>query len=189
LADHLDQRELDARALACLKIACIGQATAEGLKARLAVRADFVPQRSLAESLAAELADATELHGSRCLILQADIARPELSESLTYHGAKVDTVVAYETHTADALPEDVVEALADGSVDWITFTSSSTASNLFNLLGDDASELLGRCKLASIGSKTSATLKGLGLHPSVEAATPGIQPLVDTIVSSQGPPR
>lgn len=172
----------DARALACVKLACIGQATAEMLQLRLGIRADFVPGRAVADALAEELVGQSDLTSKRCLILQADIARPILEEKLAEHGATVETVVAYETRQAKALPAEVRQAFEQGQVDWVTFTSSSTASNLVDLLGGDVAPLK-HCRLASIGPKTSATLRELGMEPTVEAEQPGIDALVQAMAN------
>src|SRR5690606_11486228 len=72
------ERQLDARALAGCRIAAIGQATAEALQRELCVRADFIPERAVAEALAEELAAAGQVAGGRFLLLRADIGRPVL---------------------------------------------------------------------------------------------------------------
>ena len=48
-------------------------------------------------------------------------------------------------------------------VNWITFTSSSTAKNFATLLGPDYKEKLKGIHLASIGPITTDTLHELGL--------------------------
>ena len=52
VASRLDKLDLDARHLAGLKVAVIGDATKDALQTRLRVRADLVPARFVAESLA-----------------------------------------------------------------------------------------------------------------------------------------
>ena len=54
-------------------------------------------------------------------------------------------------------------------MDWITFTSSSTFTNLRDLLGGDGETLLRDIKIASIGPVTSETIRNAGLEPTVEA--------------------
>ncbi len=86
-------------------------------------------------------------------------------------GAVVKDVTVYETRSVAQLPAEVTEALAHGQVDWITFTSSSTAKNLAALLGANYRDQLRGVKLASIGPITTRTLVELGLNPQVEAET------------------
>ncbi|MBJ72987.1 MAG: hypothetical protein CMN31_16880 [Sandaracinus sp.] len=62
--------------------------------------------------------------------------------------------------------------------DAVTFTSSSTVTNLLALTGPDA--LAGKV-LASIGPITSATLRDAGLTPTVEAQEASIEGLVQAL--------
>jgi uroporphyrinogen III methyltransferase / synthase len=174
---------LDARALAGTKVAAIGEATAAAVQRELCIRPDLVPQRAVAEALADELAARGEIAGRRFLLLRADIGRPVLVERLGAGGAAaVDDVAVYETRPAAELPQAVPDALQAGEVDWVTFTSSSTASNLARLLGEDYRSRLEGIRLASIGPVTTATLRELGLEPSVEADPATIRGLVEAIL-------
>ena len=105
-------------------------------------------------------------------MLRADIARPLLVEKLLAGGAvEARDVSIYHTRAVKTLPSTLLDALSAGSVNWITFTSSSTARNLIDLLGPHAQTLLANVKLASIGPITSKTLRELGLEPTIEAKT------------------
>ena len=132
-----------------------------------------------------ELLDDAGLAGKRVLLPQADIARPLLAKGLQDAGCTVDVLTAYQTKSADALPEDVLEALRSGEVDWITFTSSSTASNLVDLIGGEA-ELLCNCKLASIGPKTSETMRDHDLPITTEAQQHDVVGLVAAVMDHGG---
>eukprot|EP00752_Nemacystus_decipiens_P016097 g14393.t1 len=183
-ADRMALAGLDSRALSGVHLSCIGQATADVLSDRLACKADLVPARSIAESFVAELLDGAGLAGKRILLPQADIARPLLAEGLREAGCTVDVLTAYQTQEIDALPESVLKALRVGEVDWVTFTSSSTARNLAELLGDEA-DLLSHCRLASIGPKTSETMREHGMNVSIEAQQHDIDGLIAAILSEQ----
>jgi uroporphyrinogen III methyltransferase / synthase len=87
------------------------------------------------------------------------------------------------------LPEGMAEAIGEGKISWITFTSSSTAKNFASLLGRDYREMLKNIKLASIGPITTATLRELGLTPAVEAESFNVDGLVNAIRGSAGTPR
>lgn len=185
-ADKLEEYGQDSRALAGLHLSCIGSSTAEVLRQRLAVTADFVPQRSVSEVFVEELLAASDLAGERVLLPRADIARPELPEKLRQAGCTVDEVVAYETQAVESLPEDVLAALREGRIDWVTFTSSSTARNLVMLLGEEAG-LLTSCRLASIGPKTSATMAEQALTVAVQARQHDLKGLVEVLIESCAP--
>ena len=184
-ADGLLNANKDSRALTGLHLSCIGESTAAVLFDRLKILADFVPERSVSEAFVDELLSSSGLAGKRVLLPRADIARPILPAKLVEAGCTVDEVVVYETKIADGLPEEVLEALRGGQLDWVTFTSSSTARNLVELLGDEAG-VLQSCKLASIGPKTSDTMKELDLPIAVEAAQHDLVGLVAAIVNHGG---
>lgn len=186
LADRLEALGLDARHLAGVKIAAVGEATAKQFAARLAIKPDFLPTRSMGEALADELAAQHGVAGSRVLLLRADIARPALPERLIRAGADVTEVVAYETQTAAGLPPEALAALRERRIDWVTFTSASTADNLAALLGEER-EILSHPRLASIGPVTSDAIRALGFAPAVEANPSDVPGLVAAIVSAADP--
>ncbi|MFK7789254.1 MAG: uroporphyrinogen-III C-methyltransferase [Phycisphaeraceae bacterium] len=185
LADRLAKAGLDSRSLAGVHLSCIGEATGDALLERLSCKADLIPARSIAESFVRELLDDAGLAGKRVLLPQADIARPLLAKGLQEADCTVDVITAYQTKPADGLPEDVLEALRAGEVDWITFTSSSTASNLVDLMGGEG-ELLRKCKLASIGPKTSDTMREHHLPIAIEAKQHDIAGLVAALTDHGG---
>lgn len=181
LADRLDGLRLDARHLAGPRIAVIGQATADALHEHLSLRADLIPPRAVAESLAEELISRHEIAGKRVLLLRARDARSALPSQLRGAGAHVEDIAIYQTTITDALPDEAIAAFEAGRVDWVTFTSSSTARNLVGLLGDRRAWLDG-VKTASIGPVTSATLRELGLAVTIESPEAQIGALVGAMI-------
>ena len=137
----------------------------------------------VAEALAEELSRRGEVAGKSFLLLRADIGRPVLVERLKASGAaNVTDLAVYETRRVAALTEEATAAIAAGDVDWMTFTSSSTARNLVDLIGGAAA--IQKCKVASIGPVTSATLRELGLTVTVEADRHDLDGLVDAVAAS-----
>ncbi|HUU85155.1 MAG TPA: uroporphyrinogen-III synthase [Phycisphaerae bacterium] len=182
LADRMRHLGLDARALAAVRIAAIGPATADRLRT-LFVEPDLVPDEFVAESLAQALGT-TDLTGKRCLLLRSDIARKTLPEMLDAAGARCDDIPAYRTTIPDKLPDEIIRDLAAGAIQWATFTSSSTFANFVTLLGDRAPTVLPTLKLASIGPITSGTIRSAGYEPTVEAQTYTVEGLADAIAES-----
>ncbi len=95
------------------------------------IRADVVPERSVAEALVEALAD-VPVEGRRVLVARAAEARDVLPDALGARGARVDVVALYDT-VAEPLGEAEREALA--AADYVTFTSSSTVRFLLDALG------------------------------------------------------
>src|SRR5205807_1733873 len=102
-------------------------------------------------------------------------------------GASVDVVEAYETVVPAGSSELLREVLADPArrPHAITFTSSSTASNVVDMLGGatQAREQLREIALASIGPVTSNTLRSFGLAPEIEASEFTMLGLVDALIA------
>ena len=122
------------------------------------------------------------MEGERVLVLQADIAPPALAEGLRAAGAEVHTVAAYRT-VAAAGRRAALERLIAGGVDAVTFTSSSTVTNLLDALDGDRAPLRGALVL-SIGPSTSATARAAGLAVDAEAEPHTIEGLVRALVSA-----
>jgi uroporphyrinogen III methyltransferase / synthase len=178
---ELSRQGLDARAFAAARVGAIGQKT-EAALSRYAIRADLVAKEFIGEALARELVERHEGEPGEVLLPRALVARDALPEALRANGFSVDVVPAYETRK---VPEDQREllrqAFAEGRVDAVLFTSSSTAENLVEALGRDAQELLGRIAVASIGPVTSATLERLGVRADVTASVYTVDGLLEAL--------
>jgi uroporphyrinogen III methyltransferase/synthase len=172
----------DIRLFGNAKIAAIGNATARAIERELCLKVDLLPKRFVAEALADELIANGNASGKRFLLLRADIARPLLANRLVESGAEqVADVAIYETRAVAALPTELLQALDQRQVDWVTFTSSSTAKNFVNLLGGDYQAKLNGVKIASIGPITSQSLVELKLTPTVQAEEFDIPGLVQAL--------
>ena len=180
----------DARAFASVRVAAIGPATAERLEAH-GIQADVLPDEYRGEAVFDAIEQASgrfgiELSQARVLVPRAQVAREALPELLRNAGAQVDVAPAYKTVLPAAAAADaLVQRLEAGEVDAVTFTSSSTARNLLELLGghDDA---LRNARLFSIGPITTATLAKAGFTEVQEAAEYTIPGLVDALVNAYG---
>lgn len=181
--EALDRSNQDLRSLKA-KLCAIGPATAAALSA-LHLRVDVLPKEYVAESLLEALAD-EKLSGKRVLLPRAAVARDLVPLALRQRGAKVDVVEAYRTIVPANAAEKVQQALARRP-DWVTFTSSSTVSNLVNICGAGA---LDGIRVASIGPITSATARSLGLTVDVEATPHTVEGLVEALAAAnKGTPR
>src|SRR4051812_11798674 len=161
LMDSLERCGRDARALSGVTVAAIGPGTAAELRRR-GVRADVVPERSVAEALVEALAD-VEVSGRRVLVARASEARDVLPDALAERGADVEVLPLYDT-VAEPLAPGALSAAAEA--DYVTFTSSSTVR--FFMGGIDG-HFPAAARVVSIGPVTSATAREHGLKVHVEA--------------------
>jgi uroporphyrinogen-III synthase len=169
-------------------IAAIGSATARALEAaNLPVH--LLPPQAIAESLTAVLLPHTlqpDRTPTRFLLLRAETARNHLPDTLRAAGADVTIAPVYRT----LIPPDSIAAIRDlfsSRNDWpeaITFTSSSTATNLLALLEASGMTLPQEIQRISIGPITSQTLRDLNLPPHAEAVDPSLPSLVAEVVKS-----
>jgi uroporphyrinogen III methyltransferase/synthase len=169
----------DARALAGATVAAIGPGTARALAER-GISADVVPERFVAEALVEALA-AVEVEGRRVLVARATEARDVLPDALRGRGAEVDVVALYET-VREQPAEAAVEAAL--SADYVTFTSSSTVSNLTEALGD---RFPTDARVVSIGPVTSETARAAGLNVDVEAERHDVDGLLQALLQDANP--
>lgn len=65
----------------------------------------------------------------------------------------------------------------------VTFTSSSTVSNLLSLLGENGAQLVVKAKVACIGPITAETCLKNGIKPDVIAEEFTIKGLVEAITT------
>ncbi len=180
-----------ARAELKSKIAAIGPATGQALT-EIGLRADLIPPQAVAESLAQALVPHVVPGRTRVLLVRAETARDHLPDVLRAAGAQLTIAPAYRTFVPDSsipLLQDLFRT-PETWPDAITFTSSSTASNLFALL--DAAGLTlppdgpgqRRMLRASIGPITSETLRELGYPAHIEAPEATIPSLVRTLAEA-----
>lgn len=156
-AKNLETAELD-----YLRVAAVGDATAERL--RLAqIHIDVLPTESNAESLFSEIENYVgELSGLHFLFPRSEIAREVLPQKLLAAGATVDAPVAYRT----ILPEKSETAkfkamIAGGSIDCITFASPSAFKNFLQIFGEG--KLPNDVAIACIGETTAKVVRENGL--------------------------
>ncbi len=166
---------LDARSLAGAKVAAIGPGTARALVAH-GIRADIVPERSVAESLVEAL---EQVPVRRALVARAAEARDVVPDALRARGAEVDVLALYETVAEAPEPRLLEQALA---ADYLTFTSSSTVRFLLAAAGGPE-RISPRTRLVSIGPVTSQTLREAGLEPHVEAERHDIDGLLEALLT------
>ena len=121
-----------------------------------------------------------DITGRRFLLPRADIADGELAKGLAGLGAVVREIAVYRTLPDVAAIHKAKQMLLSNELDVITFTSSSTVTNLMTALGGDGVPP-GAVKIACIGPKTAQTALQAGLQPDIVAREHTVPGLVDAI--------
>ncbi len=172
---------LTRRHLKHLQIAAIGPATKKALLQH-GLKVKMVPEEYVAESVVKGLRD--QVKGKRVLLVRAKVARDVIPGDLRAAGAQVDVVEAYETvvpKKSRARLRALMKAKSRRP-HLVTFTSSSTARNFAELLGEAAARSMEGVQFASIGPVTSATLRELGMPVAIEASEFTMGGLIRAIV-------
>lgn len=166
-----------------IQAAAVGPETAAIANELLRIDVDVVAKEHVAESLVGTLPPVT---GRRLLLPQSALARPVLDEQLRAAGVEVTAVTAYRTVIGQG-GEDVPSMLVRGSIDAITFTSSSTVRYFLHRLSEESGsrkgdeELLAGVCLAAIGPVTAQTMRAAGLAVDVMPENYTIPALVDAL--------
>jgi uroporphyrinogen III methyltransferase / synthase len=172
---------LDARHFGGVKIACIGEATADAVRA-FGIQPELIPaEEQSSEGLLAEFSPYDEVLDpvGRILLPRADIATETLAAGLTERGWEVDDVTAYRTVRAAPPPAEIRDSIKSGGFDAVLFTSSSTVRNLVGIAGKPHT----RTVVACIGPKTAETATEFGLRVDVQPAHASVPELVEELAS------
>ena len=177
--DKFAEFGLDARAFSGVKLACVGESTADRVRA-FGISPELVPsgeQSSL--GLLDEFPEYDSIFDpvNRVLLPRADIATETLAEGLRERGWEIEDVTAYRTVRAAPPAAETREMIKTGGFDAVCFTSSSTVRNLVGIAGKPHTRTIVAC----IGPKTAETAAEFGLRVDVQPETAAVGPLVDAL--------
>lgn len=160
--ERLRVKGKDLRELYGIKVAAIGEKTAEALELS-GIGVELVPRDFRAEGLI-DIFSTMNIDGSKLLIPRAKAARTILPDTLRRMGALVDVAPAYETVQPPSRDIKIIKKLIkEGDLDVLTFTSSSTARNFFDQVGKIPKDTV----IACIGPITAGTVKELGYDTEI----------------------
>jgi uroporphyrinogen III methyltransferase/synthase len=180
LWDVLRETGRDVRALAAVRVACVGRSTADALLQH-GIAADVMPGRFVAEGVLDEMSKRDDVRGSRVLYVAAEGARDVLPEGLRSLGCTVDVVRAYRSVSTGEGATELRDALERGEVDLATFASASAVRGYVEAMG---AGLARRAPAVSIGPITTEALRAAGIEVVAEAKEASVEGLVEAAVSS-----
>ena len=178
---HLQEQGQDIRQWANVRIVTVGPKTAEALR-EYGVQPDVSAAQYSQEGVWDALRPLISPE-ERVLLARGDLARPWLKEMLQQHGLLVDEVDLYETVLPEYDDPYLVELLEENAIHLITFTSSSTVTNLIAALErmgvPDPVAKLGGAQVVCIGEITARTARDAGLQVTAVAERSTISSMVD----------
>lgn len=175
LASRVERRDVRAR------VATIGEGTSDAFRRWARRDPDLTPDTFTT----AALARAFPLGEGRVLCARADIAPPGLEDSIAAKGWTAQRVDAYRTRLASSLPPEARDALRDGRIDAITFTSASTVRGFVGAVG----VVRGDPKVVCIGPVTAREARERGMRVSAVARPHTIEGLVAALERAFTPRR
>ncbi len=179
--EKFEEFGLDARAFAGVKIACVGEATADAVRA-FGIKPELVPSgEQSSEGLLADFPPYDDVLDpiNRVLLPRADIATETLAAGLREMGWEIDDVTAYRTVRAAPPAAEIRDAIKSGGFQAVCFTSSSTVRNLVGIAGKPHA----RTVVACIGPQTAATAREFGLRVDVQPESANVAALVDALAT------
>jgi len=171
MSGRIDPSSLRAR------VAAVGEATADAFREWAGRPPDLTPR--VFETVA--LAAAFPPGRGRVLCLRADIAPPGLEDALRSKGWTARRVTAYRTVLARRFEPDVRDALVQGRVDAVTFTSASTVRGFARAAAGLPVTPAGRLRVACIGPVTAREARSLGYRVHAVARPHTTEGLVDAV--------
>ena len=183
--ERLRENGKDARAFGASKVCAVGPKTVDALNG-IGIHPDFVPSHSRGSAIATEIGD---VNGKKILLPRAKIATADLPNGLREKGAQVHDVAIYDTlkvvSDGDKRRDDIETELINGSIDFVTFTSSSTVTNFLEMFPAHApTALLANVKVAVIGPTTQKTARVRDVRVDVVAKEASVESLVEAIVEA-----
>ena len=160
-----------------IRVAAIGDATAEALRVQFNVDLIATPEVHEAAGLAAEL-DVDQ--GDRVLLPLSSIASADLASGLQSLGAIVTTVVAYRTQTGTG-GVDLAPLFAARRIDAIAFASPSAIDGFLERIAESQ---FAPVPAACIGRTTAVRARERGFQSVTTATEPTVSGLVDAVESA-----
>ncbi|MBI4388300.1 MAG: uroporphyrinogen-III C-methyltransferase [Candidatus Omnitrophica bacterium] len=168
----------DVRDLKNVRIIAIGSGTEKRLS-EFGLRADFIPPVFSSEGLIRSLQAKHWIKGKQFLLLRTNIAPEYLKKCLQTNGGQVTEISVYETKKPK-YDQTFLRKVRGEKLDFITFTSASTAQNFFKLFSKNWREW--NAHLVSIGPVTSQTIRACGGRVWREAKPHTIDGLIHALL-------
>lgn len=171
----------DIRAMGLLRIAVVGEATAEVIRSKH-LRIDLQPKKANAEELAQLMIERESIDSAKVLVVTGNLNRDTLVDKLHDAHAIVDRLPIYKTEETNLAADPVAGSFREKGADAILFASPSAAQSFFDQAA--ALKLSAKAKRplsGSIGATTTAAMKQLGLPVDFEAAQANLDSFIEAL--------
>ncbi len=177
---NLELRNLDVRSLAGIRIAVLGQATDEVVRAH-GIRPDAGIAGYQSEKLVHMMGKPEGIQAKHILLPRADIAQSNLGQALRDSGAIVTEVIAYKTRSTQD-HSGYCRQLLQFFPHVLLFTNASAGRFFMEMLDVSTKRfLMENTVVASIGPVTTKAIEEYGFAVTIEPARHDIEHLVESI--------
>lgn len=173
--DKLKAMRKDIRDFHGVHFAVIGDGTKKALEGH-GIYSDLIPTAYSSKDMAAAMIPHMK-PTDKVLLLRAEEANAVLPDSLAKAGIDHTCISLYHTVVDERKADELARLI--GTVDYITFASSSAVRAFVSMAGSLENVL---AKYISIGPVTTKTAENRGLHVDKTAAVYTAQGIVDTII-------
>ena len=149
-----------------LRAVAPGPGTAEALAA-IGIGPVHFPTTTFDSEAMLSLPELADLRGRRVIVFRGERGRELLSAALADRGAHVETVACYRRAAPASGAAGLVEALREGRIDAVTFTSSEGIDNLWSVCGDEGRRLLVALPAFAPHPRIAQRARDLGMQASV----------------------
>ena len=184
LAERMAVAGLTGSDLAGLRVAAVGQKTAQAARERLGLVVKTMPEESVGAALAEGL---TIRPGQRIFLAQSAQAKPDLANVLMAAGADVTVVAAYRPVLAEG-GDDVPTQLWRGKIDAITFSDPATVRYFrkrLDIMGGNLG-MLQDVVVACVDAATAEAARQYGLRVRVMPEVETEEGLMEALVGYFG---
>lgn len=169
-----------------VRVAAIGQATAEALRAAGVGTILTPPEPNDSEALAA-MEELQEIAGRRVLIVRGVAGREWLAETLRQRGALVEYAEVYRRVKPNVDVSPLLDRWRKGQIHATVVTSGEVLSNLVAMIGFEGLALLRKTPLITISERVRQQALELGIQQVISATGASDAALVQALTQSWGP--
>jgi uroporphyrinogen-III synthase len=166
-----------ARALTSVRIAAVGNRTADQIKA-LGLVVSFTPSKQDARTLGREL---KPVKGLRLLLPKASLTPPELVIILTKRLAEVTELPIYQTIPIIERDPQLNQLIASHQVETVVFASPSAVAGFVGRTHDLTLPVICQLRTVAIGPSTSDALIQAGFSNVTQTRSPTIESVIELL--------
>lgn len=149
-----------------LKLACIGAGTIAALQ-NAGYQCQLSPEENFNSEALLDLPELQAVKDKQIVIFRGNGGRDKLRDELVKRGAHVQYLECYQRTTPTTDIKPVVDELAHGNIDIISFTSADAARNIVTMLGDQQGFNIYTLPVIAVSQRIADVCRKLGFKAEI----------------------